>query len=72
MSEDDVKAIYWLLKRIYDDPILRDYFANELNHRGTDIVSLIKRFKIFVEMLNKPMKNDLNITILPNIIVKRE
>ena len=29
MSEDDVRAIYWLLKRIYDDPILRDYFAND-------------------------------------------
>lgn len=71
MDENDIRAILWLLKDIDEDRKIASYFRQQLNIRNTDIKRLIILFTNFVKMFDKPMKDDLSIPILPNIIVKK-
>ena len=71
MTEDEIRAILWLLKDINEDRKIGSYYKQQLNIRNTDIKKLIIQFYNFTKMLDEPMKGDLGITMLPNIIVKR-
>ena len=70
MSEDDIRAILWLLKSIHGDIKIGSYYKQQLNTRNTDIVKLIKRFKDICKILDNPTYykgDEVDIPITPNV-----
>lgn len=74
MSENDIKAILWLLEEINKDKMMGSYFRQELNHRNTDIVRLIEQFKDICKVLDNPMYyegDEIDVPITPNIRISK-
>lgn len=71
MNEKDIKAIYWLLGRIFNDELLRSYFAHQLNLMGTDLKKLEIQFRDLVIMLDDPMVDELCIKLIPELVITK-
>ena len=74
MSEDDIKAILWLLEEINNNKMIASYFRQELSHRNTDIAKLIKQFKDICKTLDNPMYykgDEVDIPITPNVRIMK-
>ena len=71
MNENDIRAIYWLLKEINEDRKLASYFREQLNIRNTDIKRLMILFADFIKILDNPIKDKLNMDMIPNIRVMK-
>ena len=74
MSEDEIKAMIWLLEEINNDKIIASYFRQKLNCHNTDIVKLIKKFKDICKTLDNPMYykgDEVDISITPNVRIMK-